>query len=482
MEEPRPEIISWLQEALAKQRSGNLGGALLTYRRVISRDPSLPDAWCNMGSILHALGRDEEALEACRRSLELFPANPAAHTGLGSVLGATGDLEGALGHFREALALDPGNLVATSNQGGVLARLGRLDEALEADRAALAMRPESPELNLNLGFTLMRLGRSGEAEALLQESLRLDPGMAKARWNLAYLRLLQGRYREAWPDFSARLDVPQGMDNQRGFQEPAWDGAPFPGKTLLVWVEQGLGDTLQFARYLPMARALGGRVLFQTYACLKGLLESVPGADQVLTENDELPPFDLHAPLLDLPALFGSTPEDLPPPAPLGPPAGHVPPEALRRELQGPGRKAGLVWAGSPVHKDDARRSLDPALLAPLAAVPGTRWLSLQMEPRSMPPLPGLVDLAAGFRNFSDTAWALAQLDLVVTVDTAVAHLAGSMGVRTHLLLPFFPDWRWLMAGSACPWYPSVRIHRQPSPGAWGPVLADLARELADGS
>ncbi|BDU74984.1 tetratricopeptide repeat protein [Mesoterricola silvestris] len=480
MEQPRPEIISWLQEALAKQNAGNLGGALLAYRRVISRDPGLADAWCNLGSVLHALGRDEEALEACRRSLELHPANPAAHTGLGSVLGATGDLAGALDHFREALALDPGNLVATSNLAGVLARLGRLEEAEAWDRAALALRPESPELNLNLGFTLMRRGRLGEAEAQFLASLRLGP-LPKARWNLAYVRLLQGRYREAWPDFPARLEVPQGLDNLRGFSEPAWNGSPFPGRTLLVWVEQGLGDTLQFVRYLPMARALGGKVLFQTYACLRGLLGDLPGADRVLTEHDELPPFDLQAPLLDLPALFRSAPEDLPPPARLGPPPGHEPPEALRRLLEAPGRKAGLVWAGSPAHQDDDRRSLDPALLGALREVPALAWASLQMAPRATPPLP-LVDLAPHFRDFSDTAWALSRLDLVITVDTAVAHLAGSMGLATHLLLPYFPDWRWLMEGTSSPWYPSMRIHRQPAPGAWEPVLRDLARDLAHGS
>jgi hypothetical protein len=246
-----------------------------------------------------------------------------------------------------------------------------------------------------------------------------------------------------------------------------------------VWVEQGLGDTLQFARYLPLARARGGRVLFQTYALIRGVLGDLAGADQVLTELDELPPFDLQAPLLDLPALFGSTLEDLPPPARLGPPPGHVPPESLRRKLEAPGRKAGLVWAGSPTHLDDARRSLDPALLAPLAGLDLT-WMSLQVGARTIPPLPGLVDLGADFRDFSDTAWALSRLDLVVTVDTAVAHLAGSMGVPTHLLLPFFPDWRWLMEGETSPWYPSVRIHRQPAPGAWEPVVERVAHSLND--
>lgn len=478
MEAPRPDILPWLAEALAKQRAGNLGGALLAYRRVLSRDPAVPDAWSNLASVLHTLGRHEEAHEAVQEALRWAPSNPAALVTLGGVLAALGRPGEALETYREALALDPGNLAATANLAGVLARLGRLDEALEADRAALALAPANPEIRLNLGYTLMRMGRLDEGEAAFLAALAADPGLAKARWNLAYLRLLQGRYREAWPDFRARLDVPQGLDNLRSFQEPAWDGAPFPGRTLLVWAEQGLGDTLQFARYLPLAKARGGTVLFQTYACLRGVLGDLPGADRIVTEAEDLPPFDLQAPLLDLPALFGSTPADLPPPAPLGPPPGHPATRALQAFREGPGRRAGLVWAGSAQHQDDARRSLDPAHLVPLGAVPGVRWASLQVGGPPPPPLPGLVDLGRTFRDFSDTAAALATLDLLVTVDTSVAHLAGSMGVPTRLLLPFFPDWRWGMTGEACPWYPSVRLIRQPEPGAWAPAIARILEDL----
>ena len=478
MEETRQDLLPWLAEALGKQKAGNLGGALLVYRRVLSLDPEQPDAWCNLGGILHAMGRDEEALDACTRAVALAPGNPSAHTNLGSVLGASGDLEGALARYTQALALDPVNLVATSNLAGALGQLGRLEEALEADRRALALAPRHPKLNLNLGFTLMRLGRLAEAETFFLEALALDPGLAMARWNLSYVRFLQGRFLEAWPDFGARLDVPRGMDNRRGFPEPLWAGEPFPGRTLLVWVEQGLGDTLQFARYLPLAKALGGTVLFQTYGALAGLMGRSPGADRVVSEHEELPPFDLQVPLLDLPVLFPAGPGALPPPVPMAPPPQYTPPPALEAALQGPGRKGGLVWAGSPSHQDDARRSLAPALLAPLAEVPGVTWMSLQVGAQALPPLPGLRDLAPAFRDFSDTAYALSRLDFLVTVDTAVAHLAGSMGIPVHLLLPFFPDWRWLMEGRDCPWYPSVTLHRQAAPGAWAPVVARLAKEL----
>jgi len=483
------DLQTWTAEALGKERAGNLGGALLVYRRILSRDPGEPGAWCKLGVLLHTLGREDEALEACARALELAPGDPVAVTSLGNVLDSLGDLEGAMARFRQALALDPRNLAATANLAGVLGRLGRLEEALEGDRAALALAPGHPSLTLNLGHTLLRLGRLPEAEAAFQGVLAGAPSpetTAMARWNLAYLRLLQGRFGAAWPDFGARLEVPGGRDNLRGFPQPAWDGAPFPGRTLLVWVEQGLGDTLQFARYLPAVKALGGTrgtVLFQTYAILLGLLLDTPGADRVLSEHDDLPAFDLQVPLLELPALFGGGPEAFPAPSALRPPPGHEPPPALATLLAsssagGPVRKAGLVWAGSAHHQDDVRRSLDPALLAPLGRVPGVRWFSLQVGAKEPPPLPGLVDLGAHFRDFSDTAWALAHLDLVVTVDTAVAHLAGSMGLPVHLLLPFFPDWRWQLEGRTTPWYPTVILHRQPAPGTWAPVLAQLAGEL----
>jgi Flp pilus assembly protein TadD len=479
MSEANVNIQPWLAEALAKQKAGNLGGALLVYRRVLSREPDHAEAWCSLGAVLHVLGRDGEALEACARALALAPLNPAAHTNLGNVLAATGDLDGAFASFRQALALDPRNLPATASFAGLLGRLGHLEEALVGERLALAMAPEDPDLNLNLCNTLMRLGRLLEAEAGLLAVLGRTPGLAKARWNLAYLRLLQGRFLEAWPDFGARLHVPLGLENLRGFSEPAWDGGPFRGRTLLVWIEQGLGDTFQFARYLPRVKALGGTVHFVAYAGLLELMDGLPGVDRLFSEHDELPPFDLQVPLMDLPALFRSTPADFPPPTPFRPAAGYAPPPALAALLEAPGRKGGLVWAGSPSHQDNARRSMDPALLAPLAGVEGMGWMSLQLGAAALPPLPGLLDLAPALGSWSDTAHALARLDCVVTVDTAVAHLAASMGVPTHLLLPFFPDWRWLMAGRATAWYPAMTLHRQPAPGDWTSAVAEAAGALA---
>ena len=480
MTEPAPDLRPWLAEALGRQVAGNYPGAMLIYRRILSRDPEHADAWCNLGFVLKELGQPEAAQDACLKALTLAPDNPIVHCNLGLLALDRKDPGYALTHYRKALALDPANVPALSGLSAALGRLGRLPEALEADELALRQEPARAELHLNRGYTLMRSGRLPEAEGELLEALARDPGLANARWNLAYLRLLQGRYLEAWPHFSARLAIPEAKANLRDYGQPRWDGAPFPGRTLLVWVEQGLGDTLQFVRYLPRVKALGGQVLFQTYDGLAPLLQGFPGADAVLGERVALPAFDLQVPLMDLPALFLSTPEDLPNEVPYLDAAGLAPSPALTAALgQGPGlRKVGLVWAGSAQHADDARRSLDPSLLAPLAELPGIRWVSLQVGARALPALPGLVNLDGLLRDFRDTAWALQACDLLITVDTAVAHLAGALGLPTLLLLPFFPDWRWGMTGQDTPWYPTMRLYRQPAPGAWGPVLDQLLEDL----
>jgi tetratricopeptide (TPR) repeat protein len=472
---------AWLAEALGKQLAGNFPGALLTYRRILSRVPEHPDVWCNLGLVLRELGQHESALEACAKALDLAPDNPIAHCNLGNLLLDGKDAQGALDQYRQALALDPANVPALANLSAALTHLGRLQEALEADERALLLEPLRADLHLNRGYTLMRSGLLQEAEGAFQQALALEPGLPRARWNLAYVRLLQGRYLEAWPDFEARLAIPEACENLRAYPQPRWQGEPFPGRTLLVWVEQGMGDTVQFARYLPQVQALGGRVVFQLYHGLHGLLASCPGADQVVAGEEDLPPFDLQVPLLDLPALFRSRLEDLPNRVPyLACPPDYVPGPDLadRLALDPERRKVALVWAGNPKHADDARRSLDPALLAPLAALPGIQWLSLQMAPAALPPLPGLLDLGDALRDFRDTAFVLERCDLVISVDTAVAHLAGAMGLPVLLLLPFFPDWRWLMRGEDCAWYPTMRIYRQPAPGAWPAVVARLLEDL----
>ena len=480
MAEPAPDLRLWLAEALGRQVAGNYPGALLLYRRILSRDPDHADAWCNLGQVLKELGQPEAAAQAAAKALALAPGNPIVHCNLGHLAADRRDYPGALEHYRAALALDPGNVPALSGLSSALGQMGRLPEALEADELALRQEPDLAELHLNRGYTLMRSGRLPEAEAGLLRALELSPGLPRAAWNLAYVRLLQGRHLEAWPHFGARLDIPEAKANLRGYPQPRWTGQSFAGQTLLVWVEQGLGDTFQFVRYLPMVKALGGRVVLQIYPELLRLLADLPGADQIVGDAGELPPFDLQVPLMDLPALFRSTPEDLPQEVPyLRCPGSYSPPPALTRALaRGAGQRVGLVWAGSSKHADDARRSLDPRVLAPLAQLPEIQWLSLQVGAQGLPPLPNLIDLGPHLGDFCDTAHALGACGLLITVDTAVAHLAGAMGIPVLLLLPYFPDWRWGISGPDTPWYPSMRLYRQPAPGAWTAVVAQLLADL----
>jgi hypothetical protein len=296
----------------------------------------------------------------------------------------------------------------------------------------------------------------------------------------ACMRLLYGEFGPGWRLYEARRKVPGLVDPVRAFPQPAWDGTPFPGRTLLLHWEQGFGDTLMFLRYASRAKALGGRVLLLAQRELADLAGTCAGIDQVLAEGADLPPFDLQASLLSLPALLGTTLESIPAEVPYLDVPGRVPNRGSLAEVLAASAgqvRVGLAWSGRPTHKRDAERSLDPALLAPLAELPGVAWHSFQRDdPRR--PLPGMVSLGPLLSSFSDTAYALSGMDLVVSVDTALVHLAGALGVPALVLLPFGPDFRWLLHRADSPWYPTLRLYRQPLPGDWGSVLAAVCRDL----
>lgn len=306
----------------------------------------------------------------------------------------------------------------------------------------------------------------------------LDPRAECAR---ADASLLRGDLPLGWDQYEARLRVPGLITPERHFTHPRWDGRPFPGKTLLLHYEQGLGDTLMFVRYAPLVKALGGRVILAAQAGLADLVATCRGIDAVVPKGTAPPPFDCHFPLLSLPWLFhtdlASIPAEIPYMSiPEGVPNRQKLAECLARSE---GRvRVGLAWQGSAFHPRDGERSIPPATLAPLASLPEVAWHGFQREPDLEDPFPGLLNLGPLLSNFSDSAYALAAMDLVITVDTALAHLAGAIGIPTLLLLTHHPDWRWLLERSDSPWYPTLRLYRQPVAGDWatviGRVLADL--------
>jgi Glycosyltransferase family 9 (heptosyltransferase) len=361
-----------------------------------------------------------------------------------------GDLGAARSALETALEWDPGHLVAHE----ALVQIHLL-----AGRPALAHREQTRR-------ALFLDGRSGPA--------------ADCVW--AHAALLYGEMPQGWDLYEARLAAPGMAMPPRHFAQPRWNGEPFPEKTLLLHYEQGLGDTLMFVRFARRVKALGGRVLLEAQQPLADLVATCPGLDEVIPRGAEVPPFDLHFPLLSLPWLFRTDLNSLPCDIPYLRVPSRVPSrQGLSESLaRGEGRiRVGLAWSGSRDHPRDAQRSIPAATLAPLGALPGVAWYSFQRE-EGIAPFPGTIPLGPLLSTFADTAFALSGMDLVITVDTALAHLAGAMGVPTLLLVTNIPDWRWLMDRDDSPWYPRTRLYRQPRPGDWDSVVQRVLGDLLD--
>jgi len=431
---------------------------------------------------LHREGRLAEAAQIYR---ELSAAGGAfavdARINLGALLDEDGRHEEALLQYAEALSIRSGDHLALNNMGNSLLKLGRFAEAAERFREALEQAPGCLEARLALGAALQRGGDAAAASACFRGALEQDPDCAEAHWNLSLALLLSGDFQQGWLEYQWRWRRDSFTSPGRGFEEPSWDGSPLAGRRILVHGEQGFGDTIQFARYLPMVAALGGTVIAECQsATLTPLLRRVPGVSAVFVMGEALPPFDLQVPLLSLPYLFGTTLERIPNQVPYLCP----PPERLahwRDRVSGrESFKVGIAWAGKAV--PDPFRSCSLAALAPLADIPGVALYSLQLgrdREGEGAPRPELIDLTPSIHDFGDTAALISQLDLVLSVDTSVAHLAGALGKPVWLLLPMAGDWRWLLERDDSPWYPTMRLFRQKRQGEWGVVIEQVTEELS---
>jgi hypothetical protein len=377
--------------------------------------------------------------------------------------------------------LRPGHLNAHSNLGAVLARLNRGEEAEVACRAAIRLQPGHAGAHANLGLALRSLGRFEAAIASLREAIRLQPGHVKAHVDLGMTLLLLGRFAEGFAEYEHRLTPrPAGV-----LGPPSWRGEPLEGRTILLHAEQGIGDTIQFIRYLPEVRRCGaGRVLLAAPPPFTRLLAGLPHLDALVRAEDwaEIRAH-VHCPLLSLPHALGTTIETIPAPVPYL----RAEPAALARWRErledARNLRVGLVWAGNPRHQDDRNRSIAPERLAPLLRVKDVCWASLQLGApvqalHEQVPGGAVLDLASELTDLAETAAAMMQLDLVIAVDTAVAHLAGALGRPVWVLLPAVPDWRWLLGREDSPWYPTMRLFRQRRPGDWDGVVVQVAAAL----
>ncbi len=472
--------------AIALRSAGRLDDAVSSYQRAIELHPRMAEAHNNLGNLHKELGRLAEARDSYERAIEARPSYAEAQNNLGVILQRQGDLDGASMRYRRALELRPDYSDAHSNLGTVYQERGAIEDAMACFDRALACDPNNVEARNNRTVALLNSSRVDEAFAEADQAAQAGPDHALARTNRAYSLLMQGDLSRGFAEMEWRLKTPSFPP--RGFSQPRWDGRPLGGRTVLVCAEQGNGDTIQFARYLPMVRARGGRVLLECQPGLADLMRASGLVDEVLARRDDFAveaPFDTYIEMMSLAALFGTTLDDMPDAGPYL----RAPDDRVERWSQrvgdGEGLKVGLVWAGNPDHRSDSTRSVDASAFAPLAAASGVRFYSFQKggpaaQLSSLAEMLPITDLAADLRDFADTAAALRCMDLVIAVDTSVAHLAGALGVPVWTLIARVPDWRWMLDREDTPWYPTMRLLRQGTAGDWTSVIARAAGELRE--
>jgi Flp pilus assembly protein TadD len=456
------------------------------YRRALELDPDFKEAWTNLGLALLTQKRLDEAVRCQREALRLDPDGADAQNNLGMAHYAQGHIAEAENCFRAALRLCPDHANATLNLGSTQHILNHVEEAEALFRHALVLGVDPGRGKSNLSLALMAQAQPQAAEQCLREALAERPDYAEARANLALALLMMGRLEEGWRAYESRWKVETMGGPAPVLSQPRWTGQALNGETVLLYAEQGFGDTLQFCRYAPMIAAAGGRVVLVVPKALRRVMMTLEGVTSVLTEEDDsLPPYDYHCPLLSLPFAFGTSMQTIPAAVPYL----HADPAPWSEFLSRlPGLKVGLVWAGKSRTAQphavviDKRRSMRLNDMAPILDVPGCSFVSLQLGPPAsqMRALQAraLHDVSERMADWADTAELIVGLDLVIAVDTAVAHLAGALGKPVWLLNRFDSCWRWLLDRDDTPWYPSMRQFRQASRGDWAGVIARVRQSL----
>ena len=473
-----------LERALAAQEQGQALQAEMLYLHVLEHSPGHAAAHNLLGALRFERGDPAEALEHFAQALKAEPGNADFLHNRGTALQALGRHEEAAASFEAVLARSPGDAESLNDLGISLRALGREQEALDCFERALALRADFTLALSNRGNALMALGEPEAALASHRKALALGASNADVRFNLALAELAVGDWQNGWRDYAWRHGAKQFAGRYRTPAQPLWQGGTeISGCTILLHAEQGFGDTIMFARYVPLVAARAARVVLEVQPRLKRLLEKMEGASQVFASGEPLPPFDLHCPLPGLPLAFSTTPETVPACAPYL----SVSADTLEkwRQLLAPHERprVGIAWSGSAAYGKDRTRSMKLDELRPVLEYPGARFVSLQKEvsPEDSARLDalGIVQTGREQEDFSDAAGLIEQLDLVISVDTSVAHLAGALGKPVWLLLSSSPDWRWMRERTDTPWYPATRLFRQRRRDeGWGEIVGRLAREL----
>jgi tetratricopeptide (TPR) repeat protein len=474
----------------ALEQQGLYQEALRAFDQGVQIKPDDAELWASRGATLTHLGRLDEALTCFDRCDELMPNHAVVLEQRGVTLHRLKRYEEALADHRHAHALNPANPNVCNNIGASLQYLRRDEEALAWFDKALALKPDFIMAMINRASSLAQMRRIDETIAVYQQVKAIDPANAEADSYLSLIHLLTGDFEAAWEGHTARWNGHLRPESYPDFHQHLWLGEEdVNGKTILVFADEGLGDTIQFARYMPMLAARGANVILLVEETLRPLLSSLPGLTQCLPKPaPSLPPFDLHCPIGTLPFAFGTRLETIPSAPSYLPP----PPEARvqtweRRLSERAGasrkRRIGLVWSGNPRHTNDHNRSIPLRVLSPLLAADAA-FFSLQKEARledqALLRESGIIDLSSDLTDFTETAALVSCLDLVISVDTSVAHLAAALGRRTWILLPYLPDFRWLLDRDDSPWYPTAHLFRQSERRDWAEVIEMVRRALDD--
>ncbi len=464
------------------QRRKRFERSVATLRKLVEKYPNFAEGRANFGAALAEAGKYEEGIAEGTKAVELGPDRCEAHNTLGVIYMRARRFEEALVETKRAVEINPRYLQALGNTGGIYQELGRYEEAIEWFERAAAIMPGHVDTANALYGSYYKIRKPEMSLAITDRALKHNPNNPELHGNRSLALLAVGNYAEGFEEYEWRWRCGSFTSPPRDFDRPMWDGADPAGRTILIHAEQGFGDIIQFARFIPMLIATGAKVMVEVPVAAKSLIESIPGVIRVIPKGLKLPDFDMHVPLLSLPRAFKTTLETIPANIP------YLRADESRfekwrpiLEAQKARLKIGLVWGGNL--KPDPKRSVSIDQLAPFAEIKDVAWFSLQTgdprnELKNAPAGLNLIDLGKDLKDFSDTAAIMSMLDLVVTIDTASAHLGGAVGAKTWTMLHYAPDWRWGMDGETSPWYPTMRLFRQSMPNDWTDVIAKIADEI----
>ena len=463
--------------------------AIPLLEKSLKYDPSRPQTWNMLGRAYESTGDEDKALNAYVKAVEADPEYGNGWLNAGKIYHLSGNHEKALKFYDKALVTLRNSQAVYNNLGSLLKTMQRFDDSEKVYQKGIKLYPESPGMLYNLGNLMREQGRTQDAIKYFDQSLKINNDAPAVHWNLALAHLLDGNIKKGFEEYLWRWDYDQFPTKKRHFKQPMWDGKSFDGKTLFIYLEQGVGDWIQFARWIPkVAKMKGktGKLIVECHGGLKKMFQEIEGVDHVQYREETPPTFDMQVPYMTIPYLLEETLDSMPKDVPyLKVPraAKHRIPESVTKPTDN--LKVGITWAGNPNHGNDKNRSSSLRHWLPLFELEGISWFSLQKgqkenEPQELKILDKVEVLGPHFQDYSETAAVMEELDLIITVDTSVAHMAGALGRPTWVLIPHVPDWRWLMDRDDSPWYPTARLFRQDESRTWASILPSLRKALAD--